>query len=221
MGKERMVLPNKTKIRNLVQYKDLTDEKFDEVWDDMVLEYELSPEILEERVKEKLDELAEDYDMEDMKINDMAQLRSLALAQIQLDDLEEVAWTIRSKGTDYNSVQVLEKVNRIISTLRDDISKISADLQLTRKIRKQSKESSVIDTINDLRSKARKFYRQKMLYVFCPECKMLLSTLWLNYSSEEYNKLQLKCGRCGYKFTQDLAPLYETDNKNLEDIVLP
>lgn len=220
MGKERMVLPNKKKIRNLVQYRDMTDKEFEKVWEDMILEIEVSPEMLEERVKEKLDELAVDYDMEDMKINDMGQLRSLALAQIQLDDLELVAFETR-QHTDSTSVQILEKINRILSGLRDDISKISSDLQLTRKIRKLSKESSIIDAINDLRDKARKFYRERMLYVFCPECKMLLATLWLNYSSEEYNKLQLKCKKCNHKFTQDLVPLYKTDNKNLEDIVLP
>jgi len=220
MGEKRLVLPNKKKIRNLVQYRDMTDEEFEDAWDDIVLEIEVSPEMLEKRVKEKLDELAVDYDMEDMKINDMGQLRSLALAQLQLDDLEQTAYVIRQK-TDTTSVQILEKINRILSGLRDDISKISSDLQLTRKIRKQSKESSIIDAINDLRGKARKFYRERMLYVFCPECKMLLATLWLNYSSEEYNQLQLKCKRCNNKFTQDLTPLYKTDNKNLEDVVLP
>ena len=150
----------------------------------------------------------------------MGQLRSRALAQIQLDDLEQTAFVVRQK-TDSTSVQILEKINRILSGLRDDISKISADLQLTRKIRKQSKESSIIDAINDLRSKARNFYQERMLYVFCPECRMLLSTLWLNYSSEEYNKLQLKCKRCKHKFTQDLAPLYKTDNRNVEDVTIP
>ncbi len=220
MGEKRLVLPNKKKIRNLVQYRDMTDKDFDKVWEEMILEIEVSPEMLEARVKEKLDELAIDYDMEDMKINDMGQLRSLALAQIQLDDLEQTAWIVRQK-TDSTSVQILEKINRILSGLRDDISKISSDLQLTRKIRKQSKESSIIDAINDLRGKARQFYRERMLYVFCPECKMLLATLWLNYSSEEYNKLQLTCKRCKHKFTQDLAPLYKTDNKNIEDVVIP
>jgi Zn ribbon nucleic-acid-binding protein len=221
MGKDkRMTLPNKKKLRNLVQYKDLTDEEFEEVWEEMVEEIELSPEELERRVEEKLEELGVDYDMADMKINDMAQLRSLALAQIQLDDLEEVAWRYRQK-TSYESVQILDKINRILSSLRDDISKISADLQLTRKIRKQSKESSVIDAIEDLRSKAHKFYKQRMLYVFCPECKMLLATLWLMYADEESNELHVKCVRCGHKLVQPLAPLYDSENKNLEDVLIP
>ncbi len=220
MGKERMVLPDKRKMRNLVQYRDLTDEEFEAVMGDMEAEKLLSPEVLEKRVDEKLEKLAEDYDMDDMKSNDMVQLRALVLAMIQLEDLELDVWRARQEITT-TSVQVVEKLNKTISVLRDDISKISNDLQLTRKIRKQSRETSVLDAINDLRSKARVFYQERMLYVFCPNCKMLLSTLWLQYSSEEYNKLSLKCNRCNHKFTQDLTPLYKTDNKNLEDVILP
>lgn len=219
MGKERMTLPDKRKLRNLLQYRDMTDEEFDEMWEEKLAELELSPEILEKRLQEKLDELAQDYDMDDMKSNDVVQLRALGLAMIQLEDLEKVAWRTRQE-TNYQSVQVLEKINRILSTLREDISKISNDLQLTRKIRKQSRETSVLDAINDLRSKARKFYKERMLYVFCPECKMLLATAWLAYADEN-NTLKLTCGRCGHTFEQDLAPLYETDNKNLEKIILP
>lgn len=220
MAKERrMVLPDKRKLRNLVQYKDLTDEEFEKVWEEKLQAIELSPEMLEKRVAEKLDELANDYDMADMKSNDMIQIRALALAQIQLEDLEQVAWQARQE-VDYNSVQILDKVNRILSSLRDDISKISNDLQLTRKIRKQSRETSVIDAINDLREKARRFYKERMLYVFCPECRMLLCTLWLMYADGK-NTLRLQCDRCNHKFTQELAPLYKTDNKNLEDVVLP
>ena len=219
MKDKRMVLPDKRKYRNLKQYKDLSDEEFDKLWAEKERELELSPEILEQLVIKKIEELGEDYDLEDMKANDMVQLRALALAMIQLEDLEKIAWQTR-QDINTQSVQVLEKINRSISTLREDISKISNDLQLTRKIRKQSRETSVINAIDDLRSKARQFYKERMLYVFCPECKMLIATAWLMYSDED-NKLKLKCERCKHSFTQDLAPLYKTDNKNLEDVILP
>jgi hypothetical protein len=220
MGKERMTLPNKAKIRNLKQYKDLTDEEFDEVWKEREEALNISPEMLEARVEEGLAELSDDYDMEDMKSNDMIQIRALVLAQIQLEDLEKTAFSQR-QNVDSQSVQILEKVNRILGGLRRDISDISNDLQLTRKIRKQSKEASVIHALKDLKSKAHRFYKERMLYVFCPECKMLLSTIWLNYSDESINNIELKCNRCKHVFTQELLPLYETDNKNVEDIVLP
>jgi hypothetical protein len=219
MGKERLVLPNKAKMRNLKQYKDLTDEDFDDVWEDREVALAISPEVLEKQIKEKIAELSNDYDMDDMKSNDKISIRALVLAQIQLEDLEQVAFSLRQE-VDNQSIQVLEKVNKILTALRNDISSISNDLQLTRKVRKQSREASVIDALADLKAKARKFYKQKMLYVFCPECKMLLGTIWLQYSDEE-TILTLKCKRCGKELKQELTKLYETDNKNLDDVVIP
>ncbi len=219
MGKERLTLPNKAKMRNLKQYQNLTDEEFEEMWAERERALSISPETLEARVNETLAKLADDYDMDDMKSNDMIQIRALVLAQIQLEDLEQTAFTLRQE-VDHQSVQILEKVNRILGGLRKDISEISNDLQLTRKIRKQSKEASVIDALNDLKIKAHKFYKERMLYIFCPECKMLLSTLWLQYPDIE-SYLQVTCDRCGHELKQELSSLYKTDNKNLEDVILP
>jgi hypothetical protein len=213
--KERGVLPDKRKIRNLKQYRDISDEEFEEKFSD-VLSSATTMRGLEERIEKKLEDMAQDYDMEDMKVNDKVQLRALAQAEIQLEDLETTAYVLRQEIADTN-VLVLEKVNNIMSKLRSDISMISNDLQLTRRIRKQSKEASVISYIDTLREKARKFYKQKMLYVFCPECRMLLATTWLMYPDSN-NSLKTKCGQCGHAFTLDLAPLYETENRNLKDV---
>ena len=219
MGEERMTLPNKAKVRNLKQYQDLTDEEFDQMWTEREEALNISPESLEGRVKDTLTDLSNDYDMDDMKSNDMIQIRALALAQIQLEDLEQTAFSLR-QNVDHQSVQILEKVNRILGGLRKDISEISNDLQLTRKIRKQSKEANVIEALNDLKEKAYKFYKEKMLYVFCPECKMLLATVWLQYTDDK-SHLIVTCDRCGHELKQELSVLYETDNKNVEDVVLP
>ena len=219
MGKERLTLPNKAKMRNLKQYKDLTDEEFEAMWEEREKALNISPEALEKRVEGTLANLADDYDMEDMKSNDMIQIRAMVLAQIQLEDLEQTAFSLR-QNVDHQSVQILEKVNRILGGLRRDISEISNDLQLTRRIRKQSKEASIVHALSDLKAKAHKFYEQRMLYIFCPECNMLLSTVWLNYTDMK-SHLTLTCDRCKHELKQELSMLYKTDNKNLEDVVLP
>ena len=209
------VVPNKKKLKNLKQNQGLTDEEFDKVYDDKYLSVDKNT-LFEKRIQEKLKEFSDEYDLTDMKVNDKVQLRALAQAEIQLEDLETAAYVLRQEiATD--NVLVLEKINNIMSKLRSDISMISNDLQLTRRIRKQSKEASVISYIDTLRDKARKFYKQKMLYVFCPECRMLLATTWLMYPDSN-NSLKTKCGQCGHAFTLDLAPLYETENRNLKDV---
>jgi len=218
--KQRAVLPDKRKIRNLKQYRDLTDEEFEEVYSEEVLvSVSQAEEDLEERVQNKLAELAEDYDMSDMKVNDKLQLRAMTLAEIQLEDLEKAVYVIRQEITKDNVI-VIEKLNNVMAKLRSDISSISDDLQLTRHIRKQSKETNMITHLADLKVKAKKFAKERMLYIFCPECRMLLATTWLMYP-DHANKMKLHCKRCDHKWTQDLKGLYKTDNKNLEDVVIP
>jgi len=216
--KQRGVLPDKRKIRNLKQYQDMSDSEFEEQFSESVASTSSIRE-LSERIDAKLVLMGEDYDMDDMKSNDKIQLRALAQAEIQLEDLENVAYTLR-QDIQIDNVLVLEKVNNIMSKLRNDISMIQEDLQLTRKIRKESKEASVISYIDTLREKAKKFYKEKMLYIFCPECRMLLATIWLHYKDAD-SSVKLHCKHCNKDVKVSLVPLYDSGNRNLEDVTLP
>lgn len=219
---KRLTVPNKNKLRNLVQYRDLTDEEFNEVYNDLYgedISDQLSMDDLDERIEEKTNELSQEYDLTDMKANDKAQLRSLLKAMVQLDIVENKMYTT-GEDVSMNSIAFYEKLGKIASTLRSDISKLSEDLHLTRKIRKQDTEQSVLSAIEVLKTKAKKFARHSMLHVFCPKCKTLLSTIWLLYSEED-NIVKLKCGKCGKVLEVELAPLYDSKNKNLENITLP
>jgi len=223
MERQRLYIPSKKRTRNLTQYKGMTDEEFEEFWEERYGEVEEDDqEILEElksRIKEKLDELEKDYDFSDMKSNDMMQLESLVLAMLQLDDLEKDVYKKRNDLSDSN-VLVLEKLNKILSQLRADISTISEDLQLSKKIRNKSKDVSVVQRWEELSKKASEFYKQKMLYIFCPSCRTLLCNVWLLYPDNEKNKVTLYCERCNSKHEVILSELYNTNNKNLEDTVI-
>jgi len=223
MENKRLHTPNKRRTRNLAQYTEMSDEDFNSFWDE---KYgggeEDDQEILEElkaRMQEKLDDLEKDYDFSDMKANDKIQLESLVLAMLQLDDLEKEVYKRRSDISDTN-VLTLEKLNKMMSELRRDISSISTDLQLTKKIRNKSKDVSIVQRWQELAKKASDFYKQKMLYIFCPDCRTLLANVWLLYSDEEKNKIILFCDRCKTKHEINLNELYDTGNKNLPDIVI-
>jgi len=223
MKQKRTSVISKARLKNLIQYQGLSEEELEEKYQELLAEaamdIEEDQEELESRIQEHLDSLGQDYDLDDMKANDRLQLRALAMAEIQLSDLEKAAYTVR-KDISGTSVLMIEKLNNTMSKLRSDISDISDDLQLTRRIRKQSSEASVMSYLDDLRTKARKFYKERMLYVFCPNCRRLLTTLWLLYPDES-NTIVLKCSHCGNRFNQELSGLYKTDNKNLEDVVVP
>jgi hypothetical protein len=226
---KRLRIPDKTKMRNLTQFKNMTDEEYDLYWAQMAVGAVPVKEF-ETRVQVKLKELEEDYDFSDMKINDKLQLRAMCQAMIQYEDYEQIAYRLRVEGVDSSTIVILDKIGNLMNDLRNGISKSQDDLKITRKIRKGDKEASVISYLEELKEKARKFYEQKMFYIFCPKCNMLLGTLWTLYPDEDRNKLALVCHRklendqeCGEKViisTKEILKLKGTNNPDILPDVL-
>jgi len=222
---KRVRLPTKRSIRNLWQYKNLSDEEFNEKFSQLTQGITTSVE-WEDRIKDKIGQFGKDYDLDELNSNDMMLLRSLAQSFLSLEDFELISYNLRKqKVISYEDLPILEKVSKIMSDLRSDISKLQDDLKITRKIRKSEKEQTVIAYIESLKKKAREFYEQKMLYVFCPSCNMLLGTLWTLYPNETKNKLKLKCNReledgqlCGTEVVIGTKELLEMGGTNKKDI---
>ena len=210
--------------RNLAQYKDLTDEEFEEIISKKEMGINISKSF-EDRSTRKPAEFENDYDLSDMKINDMDTLRALIQSQISLEDYEQHQYKLRSEGITENIIYASEKLSKIMSDLRGDISRFQQDLNITRKVRKSDKEASTIAYLSNLQAQAKKYYEQKMHYVFCPKCNMLLSTIWLQYPYSEKNRMQLTCGRvlpdgtkCGEKVVVQLSDLVKNRGTNKKDV---
>jgi hypothetical protein len=181
------------RLRNLRQYRDLTDDEFAEEMEKRVLRIAPIKEF-EARIERKLKEFEEDYDLTDMKINDKATLRALAQNMITLEDLENFTYNLRQEGITESNMMLLDKVSGQMSRIRSDMSKQQDDLKITRKTRKADKEESVINYIKDLQIKAKRAYEERMSFVLCPECNMLLGTAWFLWPNAD-NKLSFKCKR--------------------------
>jgi hypothetical protein len=183
-------------LRNLKQYKDLTDEKFEELYIDKALNLHPSMEF-EKRIERKIKEFEKDYDLGDLKINDRETLRALTQAIISLEDYEQGLYKMRGSedGISQENVYLFEKLSKVMSDLRSDISLLQTDLKITRKIRKSDQETSFVTYLEHLKEQARKFYESRMLYIFCPKCKTLLGTIWCLYPEEKKNKVKLICNR--------------------------
>lgn len=210
----------KRRMRNLRQNKDKTDEEFEEYWDARQSNAEPSAEF-ERRIERKLREFGEDYDIDDLKINDKNTLRALIQAELSLEDMEQSMFRMRQDGDiSSTAMNAFEKYNRIMSDIRADISRFQADLNITRKIRKSDKESTVVNYLESLKTKAKQFYESRMSYVFCPKCNMLLGTFWTLYPESD-NKITLICQRpladgskCGNRFTVTSKELLLQKNTN-------
>lgn len=215
---------SKAQVRNLYQYREMTDEDFDKMWEE-ARSGELSSQDFEDRINKKIDEFGKDYDLDDLKINDKDTLRAFVQAIIALEDYERIIFSIRTEGdiAQYN-INVVDRLQKIMSDLRKDISRFQEDLNITRKIRKSDKESSVVSYISNLKDQARQYYESKMSYIFCPECNMLLGNIWTLYTEED-NKVVLRCNRtlddgskCGTKVTVTTKELMENRGTNKPSI---
>jgi len=228
--KERIVAPDKRKLRNLVQYRDMSDEEFDKAFETTFLsnaEYEKSVKDFEEEIQRKIDEYGEDYDLSDLKMNDREILRALVQASLSLEKYELYIFREREKGDlTMDNILIFDKVNKVMSDLRSDISKLQGDLKITRKIRKGDKTESVLQYMDDVKTKARKFYESRMMYVTCPKCNQLLFTGWFLFPKQN-NKVTLTCNRflddngvvCGNTFSITSEELLKNKGFNNTDVI--
>lgn len=216
-------------MRNLPQYKDMPDEEFDALIESKILNVKRIDEF-EERIEEKLDEFGKDYDLNDLKINDMLTLRALAQAYIKLEDLENYDYHLRTdKELELDNMMDMDKLNNMMSKLRGDMSKMQDDLRMTRKARKGDTDATVLSELDRLKKAASEFYEERMSYIWCDKCKMLLATLWTLYPEEKANKITLKCCRkipisddeyeiCGNKLTITTKELLDSRGVNIDEI---
>jgi len=219
-----LYIPPRNKLRTLRQYKDLTDEEFEIMYEEKLVGIQRN-RAFEKVIQRKITDISKDYEVDDLNSNDHMTLRALAQAMIDLEALELENHKMKREGLDMTNINLLDRMSRMRSDLRADISKMQTDLNISRRVRKQDTNTSVKDQFEDLKKKAKEFYQQKMSYVFCPECKMLLATIWTLYPNEEKNKLTFVCNRaledgskCGHKFTVTTKELMEKRGTNNEDI---
>jgi hypothetical protein len=192
----RHVVPNRKKLRNLKQNKDLSDDEFEDMFEKKYLSVEKS-NVFEKQINDKLKEFEQEYDLSDMKVNDRASLRALVQAVIALEDYEQLLFQLRTndEGINADNIYAFDRINKVMSDLREDINKLQAELKISRRSRKSDSDSSFIDYLESVKAKAKQFYEAKMSYMYCPKCKTLLGTIWTLYPEEPKNKIRLVCNR--------------------------
>lgn len=218
--------PNRWKrLRNLSQYREMDDDEFFEAMrerdagiaekeDSSSSVYEgFSPTAYKEfqdRVEKKLEELSKDYDLSDMKANDLEVVNAMCRAFVTLEDLQQRYFTL-TQGDFSENFDSVKALMELINKVNSDISKAQNDLNISRNRRSRDKDASVVSALEELKKKAKDYYEKVMMYVYCPKCNMLLGTTWFLYPDED-NSLSFTCNRsydndeggkivCGHKFT--------------------
>jgi len=213
----------KKRLRSLKQYKNLSDEEFEEIYL-AIKDKHLKNAIFERRIKEKITEFEQDYDISDLKMNDKLTLRALIQAMLALEDYEQASYKLQRSLLKDKDEQVeadiatLEKISKIMNSLRTDISRMQEDLKITRKTRKGDREESVAAYIENVKDRAKKFFESRVARVFCPNCKTLIGTVWVLYPKENENRFWFYCKRCDKKLIITYPQLMEKNLVNISDV---
>ena len=204
-------------IMNLKQFKNKPVEEVEEQVREIVEGIQLDFQE-EKRVQDYLDKMAEDYDLTDLNQNDRTALSDLAKISIDIEDLEK---RYREKLAEENpDWYEAEKISNALKTHHADRAKIEYDLNITRRSRTAAEDSSPVTLIEDWKKRAKKMLEERLNYVYCPKCHMLLSNVWFLYPNSG-NSLTLTCGKesCGHKFTITGSELITHKNRNIEDVL--
>jgi len=146
-------------------------------------------------IEQMMEQFAQDYDLSSMNYNDKLALEVLCGLYVQVqDNVKEIE---ESKGEKGDRIFELVELNRKLIT---NIETLEKQLGISRKARGKDKETSVINYMAELQQKAKGFLEKKLRYFYCPECSMLLATMWFLYP-EENNQIHFTCGRCKKEIT--------------------
>lgn len=227
MEKEKIQkrLPVYNQLRSLKQYKDMSDEEFDLLFADKLVDT-IVDQNYETQIENKLEEFKQEYDIDDLKINDRLLLRALMQSIITVEELNKTSYNLRGVGISQNNIVVAEKINRMITEQLNMISKMQDDLKITRRIRKGDSEISAANYIESLKIKAKEFYDQRMQVVTCPKCKHWIFSGWYLYPYES-NKVTLVCNttmedgtKCGEVIKLNSSDLFNSKNRGYSDPTL-
>ena len=205
-------------LKNLQQYRNKSESELEEILE-KVMESKT-----EEKVQEVLESFEQNYDLSDMSANDMLGLRNLAHYYVYLEDLNhKIDDAMRDDNTG-----ILERLIRISEKVQKSVTEIQTNLAITRKQRKSDKEQDIVSAWEDLKLRAKKFLEDRVSYVYCDKCRMLLANVWFLYPEEERNVLRLRCNRtidsdsgeiCGNELTVTSQFLAENDNRNITGVL--
>ena len=205
-------------LRNLPQYRTKSVSELEDILEG-IMEGKT-----EEKVQEVLESFEQNYDLSDMSANDMLGLRNLAHYYVYLENINSKTDEALREG----DINMVERLIRTAERVQKSITDIQTNLAITRKQRKSDKEQDLVTAWEDLKSRAKTFLENRLSYVYCPECKMLLANVWFLYPDEERNVLRLRCNRlldadsgetCDHEFTVTSQYLAENKNRNIEGVL--
>lgn len=205
-------------LRNLKQYQQAPIEEIEAVIQGIKIDFED-----ERRIQEYIDRISEQYELVDETENDRSALRDLATISIRIEDFDRrLKMESSAESPDWGEIKWIVD---ILTDLRKSRQQIEDTLNITRKARQNAEQTSVVDAIENYKQRAKRILEERMSYIYCPKCKLLVGNVWM-LSPKSGNSFTFTCPRdlgegktCGNKFTVTGTELIEKKNKNLVEML--
>lgn len=192
----------------------MTDEEFDQVWEDYNVQED--GQDIELRIEEVMNEFSLNYDLRDMNANDTLSLRELAKTFVLLDNLGKIEQRLLEDG----AIAQLRAVSSIKKEYLENASSLQKLLNIQRQQRQNETGENLADYLPSILKRADVFLGDRLAYIYCPECKMLCANTWFT-DWQVYNQLIITCPRpdCNKRFEVSSQYLAEHNNKNIEGVL--
>lgn len=153
------------------------------------------PTTFEEKLAVKRAAYAKAFRVDDLNdANDLSTLDILLKTEIMVDDLQAQIQELMSD----NPVEQATNIKKLADLLRDAGNMILAyqkTLSIDRKTRKTEETASVADYIRALKRDAREFMDQRIVKVYCPDCKVMVGRLFPVHDHTAFNA-SFQCDQC-------------------------
>lgn len=147
------------------------------------------------RFDEILKDYSDKYDLATLSSpNDRANLEMLINNQIIVESVQKKLQEL----TDDDPVDNIEMIQRLSSSLKDIIERnlqLERALALDRKTRNQNNSESIAEYLVNLKQTAQDFLERRLVKLYCPECKILLSRFSIVHD-HSYFELKVNCNQC-------------------------
>jgi hypothetical protein len=154
------------------------------------------------RFDEILKDYSDKYDLATLSSpNDKANLEMLINNQIIVESVQAKLQEL----TQDDPVDNIDMIQRLSSSLKDIIERnlqLERALALDRKTRNQNSSESVAEYIVNLKQTAQDFLERRLIKLYCPNCKILLSRFSIMHDHSAF-ELKVNCNQCNKPVTAE------------------
>lgn len=149
----------------------------------------------DERFKVKLAEYGKAFRIEDLNdANDKSTLEIMLRTELMIEDLQEQIRDLMGE----NIVDNASNIKKLADLLRDStttITNLQKTLSIDRKTRKTEETASVADYIRNLKKDAKDFMDQRIVRVYCPDCKIMVGRIFPVHDHTAF-MCSFQCSQC-------------------------